>query len=494
VLNKNKTFIVYFFFLLSNIAFAQSTLTVHPLEYTGALKNPLKGFRYKAITDTNELKKFTYATLVRDYIKWSDIENDSTDGVEKIVEVCNKRWKNYEKLNIKVIPRVFILWDKKSTKGNWPTDIENGDWSSPKFKERVVKLIYKLGKAWDNDERVAWVQTGLIGYWGEQESPVGVHQDGWAKKLGEAFTNAFKNKKLIVRNQAIWDNEGYFLGTYWDSYAHPQQPKVYKEIKERNNKGRYITQIIEGETAYDWGKEKFSEKFGATPTATCNSSFFTNNLIDVIKDLHCSALGWISSYKTDGSENSNKDTVLANAEKIQNAFGYNFIIEQFSCKKNEKSNSSISFEATVKNIGSAPFYESWPVCIVLINEATQEVVYKEIMQNVDITKWLPGDDYNYETKSYNVPAMQNVIKGVIKIPNTLKHGNYMVAISIAQPTSLLPGIFFSIKNFLAKSQLQPLCKISLGNNRLSVAKLDSSIFDNPFLNDNRNYIITKTFQ
>ena len=76
------------------------------------------------------------------------------------------QWAGFEAANVKVIPRVYIDWDSNPGNEYWPADLESGDWRSQEFKDRVVNLIYKLGEAWDNDPRVAWVQTGIIGLLG----------------------------------------------------------------------------------------------------------------------------------------------------------------------------------------------------------------------------------------------------------------------------------------------------------------------------------------
>ena len=46
-----------------------------------------------------------------------------------------------------------------------------GDYSSDQFKRRALRLIQRLGTVWDNDPRVAYIELGLIGRWGEQHSP-----------------------------------------------------------------------------------------------------------------------------------------------------------------------------------------------------------------------------------------------------------------------------------------------------------------------------------
>jgi uncharacterized repeat protein (TIGR02543 family) len=477
-----------FFIAEFSLLQAQSLITVYPQEYSNALSNPLKGFRPDPNSAGN--KNYPYPTIVRDYITWNAIENDSTDGVQKIIDFCNVRWKDYEKMNIRVIPRVYILWDGNAMPGNWPADLTPGDWTSKEFKDRVVKLIYKLGLAWDNDPRVAWVQTGIIGWWGEQEQPVGVGQDGWAERLGEAYTHAFKNKKLLVRNQGVWDAKGYQLGTYWDSYGHPFQSNVRTDIMVRNDQGRYLNQVIEGETAYNWGAEGWNPKYGSSPTATMNNNKFTNNIIDAIRELHCTGLGWVSSYSIDGSEGSNIDTVKANASRVQKAFGYNYVIPEFSCSSRADQGGELAIHFKVKNDGSAPFYENWPLAFVLIDETTREVVWKEPILNVDIRNWLPGDKYNLVTRTYQTPAKEYAIDTIIKVPDTILTGQYMAGITILEPYSQTPGIFFAVKNFLSKSQTQPLCRIGIGEDLVGGYEVNPAIFGDPVTNNTRYYSLT----
>jgi hypothetical protein len=483
-LSKNLILVLFLLFLEFSLVKAQNLITVNPEINPIGLSNPLKGFR-----PDGPSTKYPRPTIVRDYITWSAIENDSTDGVQKIIDYCNAKWKDYEKKNVKVIPRVYILWDENGMPGNWPSDLTPGDWTSPEFKDRVVKLIYKLGLAWDNDPRVAWVQTGIMGWWGEQESPVGINAE-YAKLLGGAFNTAFKNKKVIVRNQGAWEGAGYKWGTYWDSFGHPGQSGVRNAIMLRNTQGRYKTEIIEGETAYNWGADVWNPKYGASPNATLNNYKFTNNIIDAITELHCTGLGWLASYTLDGAEGSNKDTVKANASRIQKAFGYNYVIPEFSCSSRVDQGGDLAIHFKVKNVGSAPFYENWPLAFVLIDEASQEIVWKEAISNVDVRNWLPGDKYSYSKRTYQTPAQEYAVDATFKVPGNIPTGKYMAGITILEPYSQTPGIFFDLKNFLKKSQTQPLCRIGIGQDLVGGYEVNPALLSDPAANDTRSYSLT----
>ena len=499
-------FLALIAFIPINKADAQSSvITVIPKEFKPGLNNPYKGFRqgiFRSESGFGKWKTPEYNTIWRHYIAWSDIESNADDGVQKIIDFCNKTWKGAEAANVRIIPRVYIDWDKNSGNEYWPADIltqtglKSDDpklWEHPIVKERIVKLITKLGQAWDNDERVGWVQTGILGYWGEQESPVGVGQDGWAKRLGDAYTAAFKNKKLVVRNQPDWDTLGYKWGVYWDSYGHPgQRTGAWSKIQNTNATGRYLSEFIEGEVTYDWGADVFDPMYGTEPELTLNKTEYTNNMIDVIRELHCSGLGWISSYLEINAEYQSivkVDSLKANASIMQNEFGYRFLLSEFTSQVHVEPGSKLDFSFKVTNTASAPFYYKWPVAVVLIDETTRLIKEKIIIPNIDITKWLPGDKYNYTTRTYQSPAVTHTISSSATIPGNLPKGNYLVGISILEPNSKSPGIFFAVENFFKESQTQPLARIGVGENA-TTNTLDSVRFDNPKTNDIRYYSIS----
>ncbi len=466
-------------------ALPAQTVTVNPQEATGPLSNPLMGFRPDI---GSAASRYTYPTLVRHYIRWNQIENNQSDSVQKIRDYCNAQWAGLPASNLKVIPRVYIDWDSAVGNEYWPADLQTGDWSSQAFKDRVVRLIGRLGEVWDNDPRVAWVQIGIIGYWGEQENPVSVSQDGWAARLGDAFKAAFKNKKYLVRNMNHFT--GYEVGCYWDSFAHPSQPSVRTTMLSYNTQGRYLSQPMEGEVAYNWGEGTFDPKFGGEPELTLNSATYTDNMIDVIRELHCAALGWIASYKVDGSHGSNPDTVKANAARMQKEFGYRFLLTEFTSTARTEPGANLNVSFKVKNVGVAPFYENWPIAIVLINPANRQIVWQAALSGTDIRTWVPGDNYNSTTRTYQTPAPERQLTATVAVPATLAKGEYLVGLSILEPTSNTPGIFFAVPNFFKESQSQPLCRIGIGVNASSSA-LTGISFDDLVNDDTRSYTLNQ---
>jgi len=268
----------------------------------------------------------------------------------------------------------------------------------------------------------------------------------------------------------------------------------WTRIRNANATGRWKTSYVEGEVAYNWGLDQFEPLYSTKPYYTMNSSIYTNNMIDVIKELHCTGLGWISSYPDVPSDELslvNRDSINANASRMQKEFGYRYVLSDFSCKTRTEPGALFDFSFNVRNTASAPFYYKWPLALLIIDETTRQIKEKITIHNVDISKWLPGDEYNFGTRDYQSPAQLYAVNGKVKILSTLEKGKYLIGIAILEPGTLKPGIFFAMKNFLKESQSQPILRIGIGEDVAS-HDLNNVRFDDPKRDDTRSYNLTKS--
>ena len=257
--------------------------------------------------------------------------------------------------------------------------------------------------------------------------------------------------------------------------------------------GRYLSEIVEGEVAYNWGEDSFDPLYGGEPEITLDDYQYTDNMIDVIKELHCTGLGWISSYfNINSGLNVNLDSIAANADRMQKAFGYRYLITEFSCQSRADQGGYLDIGFKVKNEGSAPFYQDWPVAFALVDESTKQIAWTEVIPGVDIRQWEPGGDYNYSTRMYNNPAPEYQISASISVPDQMPAGQYMAGICILDPTTGLPGIFFAVENFLPQSQSQPLCRMAIGEDLLGSTDIDPGIFGDPLEDDARVYSMSES--
>lgn len=463
---------------------------VAPLEFQGAINNPLKGFR--------DYKKDGYGLLKRQYIKWNDIEVCADDSVERIIAHTNKitetKGKRFEDLNVKLVPRVFLDWNGSPGNQHWPADLHTFDYDSPAFQERLRRLVAKLGEAWDNDPRIFAVQMGLIGYWGEHHNPAPTVAQ--RRLLTEAFQQTFKHKPVLVRHTNAEFIEGGF-GIYYDTFANlsrepPGGPKdqfpwqathVYPDIWKRAP--------IEGEVEYNWQKQRESAKpeetFGRTPDETMAVPAYRRFMIDKIRRYHASYLGWIDGYDASNCE------VLAGAAELQKAFGYRFVLDSASYPLAVHPGKKLTVQLSVRNTGSAPFYLDWPVAVGLLDPATKKPVWSAPLSGVDIRKWLPGEDWDSEAFAYRRPTVPHHEEGHATLPQDMKPGQYILALAILdRQGGMMPSARFAIENYF-RGGWHPLGFIGIGDPPQE-ASLKDVVFDSPAFDNHLYYKVPATLR
>ena len=413
-----------------------------------AFSNPMKGYITKN-------PRNPYTTLTRMDIRWRDIENSASDGVDKIKKYCDVNFIPFERRGIKIIPRIIGCWPQaeyaegrvKSAYGRWcdvywPSDLEMGnmsvaDYSKEQFKTRTAALIGKLGEAWDNDPRIAFIHMGIVGYWGEQNSPFVSDVPGLEKVMGDACVAAFKNTCVAKRLHSTFKD--YEFGIYYDSFGHADTDDWKYMIKLGDYWKR---QAITGEVAYDWGNYK--EQPGASPTESLSKPKHLNFLTALVRKTHTTALSWISEYDT------NVPAAVAGAKEFQKALGYRFYIPnvKFTPEINEE-NPELTASLTIVNVGSAPLYAKYALKIHLLSTEDRAVVWSGSFDGADSRRWMSGDNWSDEENRYLEAAPKNKIEGKWTIPAALTGKEYFLAVSLDDMTTGKPAVRFAQDNYFA---------------------------------------------
>lgn len=387
-------------------------VVLRPKEYAGALKNPLKGLRS---SDPASAKKLPYASLAKSYIKWNDIEPSSRAGVERIREFCNAEWAGLPQINTKVIPRVYLDWPPNGH--FWPEDLPRGEYETPEFKRRVVALIEKLGECWDNDPRVAFVETGIVGLWGEQHDPT--PSAALQKVIGDAFAANFRHKLLMNRYPGQFTD--YNFGIYWDSFGHKEEiPTHIPLLLSPRLASRWKTAPMGGETAFDWGTP-----LGKDPTDALVHN--VDAILKLIRELHWNHLGWLSNYDL------SNPVAVANAARVQEALGYRFVIDEVRFPVTLRPGGSFRVSLSLRNTGSSPLYYAWPLELSLLDPSTREPRWKATFRDVDVRTVLPG-----------APSK---LSGQFFCPSDLRKGEYLLALAILDPAGNVPAVRFATAQY-----------------------------------------------
>tara|TARA_R110002050_G_scaffold169807_1_gene301635 strand:+ start:9845 stop:11407 length:1563 start_codon:yes stop_codon:yes gene_type:complete len=479
---------------------------VTPEKYNKAFRNPMMGWRDVFSVGLDPIPNnypLPYGSIYKEYIPWDKIEDKASDGVEKIISYSNHRWGGIEDKNIKVIPRVYIHWlgtppvnDPDKLDGiRFPSDIpyccdedeypKTDGYFHSNFQARVAALVEKMGEAWDNDPRVAYVEMGIIGQWGEQHSPSintywkphtypeHIANETWIpgieKTLGDAFSESFKNKKVMVRY--AYDFKDYEFGYYWDSWGIAEEDvRGYEEMMKMGD--RWKAQPYGGEICWNWGD--FS-KFESLTDVLANKQTQTK-IINQIRKLHANHLGYFSYARP--TVDFSKTDLLANAQAVQKALGYHFTLNEFKYEKRIEKDKSFNISFKVQNIGSSPFYYDWPIEISLLNKETKEVVWRRNFDDIQISRWMPGENWDSESGKYiKEPEIYEVNKNII-VDEELPSDKYIISLAILDPAGLLPSLRISTKNYFTGGR-HPMGYVGFEKN-ISEYEINSKEFDDIF--------------
>ena len=61
---------------------------------------------------------------------------------------------------------------------------------------------------------------------------------------------------------------------------------------------------------------------------------------------------------------------------------------------------------------------------------------------------MPGDNWNNSAKVYTQPAATNHIEEELTLDKKLDTGDYIIAISVLDPSGMLPSLRFAIQNYI----------------------------------------------
>jgi len=468
-----------------------------PLEVP--VKNPLTGWRGKrgpedgASPGVKGADLFTvdgnYETLKKWYIGWNEIENQESDGVDKIRSFLNREWKDLPEQNAKAIPRIVLI---DNVAAYAPSDLppflskkenyRSSPWySRPEVKARLERLIGRLGELWDHDPRVAWVEMGVQGKYAEQWDLDQMPE--FAFWLSDQFKKNFKNKKVLIRYVGVptWGKDrwasvkianDYPFGFYEDSFGKLSYACEKEAIEKLDHGNRWQTAVMGGETGVTRvGKGTLPLVDRDASIANQLSGAGLQYLIDWTREVHASFLGWDLSFAIP----SDHPGTLA----MRRALGYYFVITRYQQSCEVKPGGSLDLSFVVKNTGSAPFYYRWPVEVSLVDKATHKKAFSKLLDDVDIRQWLPGEAWNPKEQRYSKPAPEILVKASIPLPESLNPGIYAVTLAILDPEGgNLPCVRFEIKNYW-QGGLHPMGLLGVGVENKNPAVDPGSFYTDP---------------
>jgi hypothetical protein len=204
-------------------------VVVRPEPAPGPLDNPLKG--WCPYTDAGPIRQ-PYS-MVFLYAPWKDLEPE--EGRFAFDRWETTAWSVPEAKGKHVVLRVTIDYPSKpSGLPGWlkdqgvkltPYPDHSGglspDYDDPRMVTAMTRLIEVMGRRYDGDPRVAFIQLGLLGFWGEWHTyPQGklYASPETERQVNEAYRRAFPRKILLARTASGFAGRQPWLAFHDDMF------------------------------------------------------------------------------------------------------------------------------------------------------------------------------------------------------------------------------------------------------------------------------------
>lgn len=444
---------------------SKQSAVIIPLAADYAFPNSLKGQRGCILPYQKYQPKFgeKYVRLVKIYFNWDELERTKADGVERIRQVTDKRLAGCREANIRYIPRVAIQWPNHgdhtlATKvtSHCAADMLPSTLDTPEFLARVRNLVEKMGEAWDEDPRIAYLETGIYGLWGEE------HEDIMSRKaqknMADAYHKAFKKTPCMIRIPRDCIGQGF--GTYWDSFAHINEEH---HAADAVNFMDWHIAVMGGEVAHNWGDYKIQP--GDDMNDTLTAPEHRERFLDYVYWQHNNHLGIRMQNPDERTE-----AAFQGLAEYQKRAGHRLNLEKFTY---ELDGSCLRIAFDVKNVGASPLYHKWPVAAALLNEEKQPVWQKNFT-NADVTGWYPGDHWNFEKRAYDLLPEIYHVQDCFSVDG-VPEGKYYLALSILDPYCGRPGVLFATRQYF-NGGWHPMGYVGIGCT-IENAQICEALFD-----------------
>ena len=404
------------------------------------LYNPLMGFvpegDYEDIVGDN--------TLVYINILWSEAEpEEGAYDFDAIAEKNNiERWKSEGKHAM-----IRVMCDKPSSEKHmdipeWLYD-KTGDGVfynydgkmgySPDYNNNILieahaKLIYKLGEYFGDDGFVAFVELGSLGHYGEwhvayDEGILRIPSADIREYYITPYIDAFPDAEILMRRPFNTAKDHGF-GLYNDMAGHPESTADWLDWIQ--NGGDY-NQALEKDALSPmpdaWKLSPVGGEFTSSLTYTEMLGDGLERTIKLLRDSHTTFLG--PNFPTATREETGKGYEDSISEILKN-IGYRFHVSKAGISPS--SHTGMSFvEFTLTNLGCAPIYRDFPVCIFLLD--SNDSIQQEYEIDYKLSSLLPEESVTLKTEISGVEGMKICLG--IKDPMT---GTAAVSFATDAPT------------------------------------------------------------
>jgi hypothetical protein len=239
------------------------------------------------------------------------------------------------------------------------------DWNDPYYLERAKELLMEVGRRYDGDPRLAWVDIGMYGTWGEWHiTPYGENLVTGARKatpetkraLVDMHIEAFKNTRLVMMSgdsyaleYAAWRSRE--IGFRRDNIGDPHFEKANRKV--RDQVWRHAPVIVEPINLHRIRRELLEEQVVSGRVATLNM---------------------INLGPWDKHSEDQKQQVMEAGKRS----GFRIALKELYTELEATAGEIVTIRSLWMNTGITPCYEAWNVTFRLHDIATGDVVWQGV--------------------------------------------------------------------------------------------------------------------
>ena len=359
------------------------------------------------------------------YVGWDELE--PKPGQYAFDKWEQTEWNSPLAKGKRIVFRVILDWPGKSShvphwllesgvKTTHYDDYGGGnspDYNDPRTVAALEKLITALGKRYDTNPRVGFVQFGMLGFWGEWHTYPRTElfaTEQTQRRILDAATKAFPHKQIMTRYPTGYAGTLTRFGFFDDSFPYdtdgPENWKFLPKLRASGRQDAWKTVPFGGEMSPGDAVKLLGSELPLTKSAA-ETAHFT----------------WIGPYCPALDATADPE-FSRRSEALVRRMGYEFQLKSVTSPAQTQRHTSVTVTIDGANTGVAPFYYRWPVEFALLDSGGK--VAQTWTTITDLRKWLPGS-FTFDS-SLKMDA---------------KPGTYKLAIGIRDPWTNLPGIGFA---------------------------------------------------
>ncbi|WP_158289483.1 DUF4832 domain-containing protein [Paenibacillus flagellatus] len=407
-----------------------------PSETNQVLANPFMGFAVDAKSvDAKQPHRLAHVNLF-----WRELEPEK--GVYAFDDLERKfNFSLWKQRGVHLVIRVILdypgdrthmdipdwLYEEIDHKGTWyDNDYGKGfspDYANPVLIENHERLIAALGKRFNDDPQVAFIQLGSVGHWGEWHTSdderhfIPFPKRDITDQYVTHYLRAFPDKHLLMRRpHEIARANG--MGLFNDAFG-----------KSSSTIDGFWKWYTEGYTSWLTGDREpampdFWTKAPSGGEFAGDANYFDDRHIE--ETLRQAVLTHVTWMGPNAPYKETSRALQPNIDRFLNTIGYRFVINEESHPRTGVAGKALDISMRVTNRGAAPFYFEWPLELALAGP--DGAVAASVRTTVDIREWLPGE----HEFSYSLP-----------LPEGLAAGTYTVLAAVLDPQTGKPGVEFA---------------------------------------------------